>query len=112
MATGPLNTVASKDSYELYKELSDELMTPIESNIDAAVRYELYLSKLIYLENLQQQCFLSVNGCQTGSSRTFQENDMEQIKKAIGCTHRFMRETILEALEKRLNCGTAQGQTA
>lgn len=112
MATGPLNIVASQDSYELYKELADELMSPIESHIDATVRYELYLSKLIYLENLQQQCFLSVNSQAFKNRQTFIESDLEQIKKAIECTHQFMRQTILEELEKKLAGGLSQGQRA
>jgi hypothetical protein len=112
MARSPLNSASFQDTYELYKELADELLVPIENSIDTGVRYELYLSKLVYLENLQQQCFLSVNSPAGKNRNTFCSNDLDRIQKAIQSTHEFMRHTILEALEKRLSGNLTHGQEA
>ncbi|MEN9809969.1 MAG: hypothetical protein RLZZ488_1536 [Pseudomonadota bacterium] len=105
---GPMNDrpfmqEPSEISYELYKELVDELLTPIEHSLDLNVRYELYLSKIVYLENLQSQCFRSLNKSRQNRKNQFSGEDLEIIRDAISSTHSFMRETILEALELRLS---------
>lgn len=97
----------SELSYELYKELLEELLAPIEQTLDLNVQYELYLSKLVYLENLQQQCFRSINigsSCfYEGQSNSFSQTDLATIQEAITSTHEYIRRTILNALEERLN---------
>lgn len=103
MAKTPFKHTASEISYELYRELVDELLTPIEHSLDLNVRYELYLSKLVYLENLQEQCFRSINGRSAQTESSFSSSDLKMIQDAISTTHEFMRETILEALEMRLS---------
>lgn len=103
MSKTPFKHTASEISYELYKELVDELLTPIEHSLDLNVRYELYLSKLVYLENLQEQCFRSINSRASKNEKTFSSKDLKMIQDAIATTHEFMRETILEALELRLS---------
>jgi len=99
----PFTQEPSEISYELYKELVDELLTPIEHSLDLNVRYELYLSKIVYLENLQTQCFRSRNRSRQQKKNKFSGEDLTIIRDAIASTHKFMRETILEALELRLS---------
>lgn len=99
----PFAQEPSEISYELYKELVDELLTPIEQSLDLNVRYELYLSKIVYLENLQTQCFRSLNSSNKNSKNKFSGDDLTIIHNAIASTHNYMRETILEALELRLS---------
>ncbi|MFZ9519496.1 MAG: hypothetical protein ACO3A4_03370 [Silvanigrellaceae bacterium] len=103
MAKFPVKPASAEISYELYVELLDELLNPIEHSLDLNVRYELYLSKLVYLENLLEQCFRSVNGQSRTSNAGFSQNDLQKIQEAIASTHDFMRETILEALDLRLS---------
>lgn len=103
MNDSPFTQEPSEISYELYKELVDELLTPIEQSLDLNVRYELYLSKIVYLENLQTQCFRSLNRSHKNKKNQFSGEDLTIIRNAIASTHSFMRETILEALELRLS---------
>ncbi|MBM3382548.1 MAG: hypothetical protein FJY29_08935 [Betaproteobacteria bacterium] len=107
MAKGSAHPVPLETSYELYKELVEELMAPIETSMDAHVRYELYLSKLVYLENLLEQCFRTVNGSKSatmnGIEHSFTADDLNTIRRAITSTHSHLRETILEALEQQLS---------
>ncbi|NBW81946.1 hypothetical protein EBR21_09350 [bacterium] len=103
MAKSPVKPASAEISYELYVELVDELLNPIEHSLDLNVRYELYLSKLVYLENLLEQCFRSVNGQNKPVNGSFSQADLQTIQEAISSTHEFMRETILEALELRLS---------
>ena len=102
MTNNPAQQIPSELSYELYQELLEELLSPIERSLDFNVQYELYLSKLVYLENLQQQCFRSINSssCQ---SHSFKNEDLITIQDAISSTHAFLRMTILDALEFSLN---------
>ncbi|NBO39377.1 hypothetical protein EBU99_12425 [bacterium] len=115
MSMGPAEQKTSGLSYELYRELVDELLAPIEHSLDCNVRYELYLSKLVYLENLQEQCFRSVNSNHVNSSdslmNSFTHEDLQTIQDAIISTHNFLRSTILEALEQRLSQIAYQGQS-
>lgn len=107
MAKGSAHPTQNELSYDLYKELVDELMSPIEASMDSHVRYELYLSKLCYLENLQEQCFRSVNSknsnCGSKTEDSFTADDLNTIRKAISSTHDYLRATILEALDQRLS---------
>ena len=103
MAKSPVKPASAEISYDLYIELLDELLNPIEPSLDLNVRYELYLSKLVYLENLLEQCFRSVNGQASSAKGSFSQTDLHTIQDAITSTHGFMRDTILEALELRLS---------
>ena len=88
-------------SYELYKELAGEICSPLDDaylNID--LRYELYTSKLIYLYNIQEQCFKCINTEVTENSYT--PEDLVVIQNAIEVTKEFIRQTIREALLKGL----------
>jgi len=110
MDRSPVRHASAETSYELYRELGEELLTPIEQSVDINVRYELYLSKLIFLENLYEQCFISVNGKSDRQSDTFCASDLTQIQNAIQSTHKYMRETILQALDKRLSHQAVSGR--
>jgi len=103
MARGPAKQMPSEFSYEMYQELLEELLSPIESSLDPYVRYELYLSKLVYLDNLHQQCFMSVNGKASQGPNTYTQNDLKKIQDAIESTHNFVRLTILESLQYSLS---------
>lgn len=102
-----LKTVAEKDlSYELYKEIAEELCVPVDSKLSREVRYELYNSKLVFLRNLYEQCFRAVNG-RAGRKILNDENytgdDLKLIHKAIEVTNEFLRETVLEAMHEALH---------
>ncbi len=103
MARGPAKQAPSELSYEMYQELLDELLSPIECSLDPYVRYELYLSKLVYLDNLHQQCFRSINGKNENFENSYSQNDLKKIQDAIESTHRFVRNTIREALNDSLS---------
>lgn len=106
MARGPAKQLPSEFSYQMYQELLEELLSPIEMSLDAYVRYELYLSKLIYLENLHHQCFRSINAQSTSEEPTFTQADLQTIQAAIDSTHGFVRTTILESLNGSLSART------
>lgn len=107
MARIPSKHAPTELSYELYRELLEELLSPIETALSVDVRYELYLSKLVYLENLQEQCFRSVNtnsSCETSPEiNGFNQTDMKTIQDAIATTHEHLRSTILEAVHSRFS---------
>lgn len=103
MARGPAQQLPSEFSYEMYRELLEELLSPIDTSLDPFVRYELYLSKLVYLENLHQQCFKLVNTSQRPTEESFTQADLKKIQEAIDSTHFFVRNTILEALKRSLS---------
>lgn len=113
MAKEAQNSLPSELSYEFYRELVEELLSPIEPELDAHVRYELYLSKLVYLENLQEQCFRSVNSGRAAAEQCtmveqrekacFTPQDLRTIRQAIDATHGHLRATILEALNRCLS---------
>lgn len=92
----------SQSSFEFYREIVDELLSPIDLSLEPQVRYELYLSKLVYLENLREQCFRSVNKKSMERVNSFSGEDLQTIQNAIVATHQFLRDTILEDLHNRI----------
>jgi len=84
----------TKVSYELYRELAGELCAPIDDiDMGLELRYELYLSKLIYLQNLQVQCFKHINSSQK-KEIFYEVTDLENICRAIKVTEEFLKETV------------------
>lgn len=95
------NSVKIDVSYELYKELAGEICAPLDdTDLNIELRYELYTSKLIYLYNIQEQCFKYINSEKTSDSYT--QEDLIVIQNAIEVTKEFIRQTIREALLKGL----------
>jgi len=97
-------------SYELYKELSDELCDPIvENNMPLELKFELYQSKLIYLYNLNEQCFRSVNVKENKSQKNYTTDDLIKIQKAIEFTKNYIKETIEESLKNSFSIAHQKG---
>lgn len=87
-------------NYDLYRDIADDLSSQVDQKLEPEVRYELYQSKLVYLTNLQIQCFKQIN--LAGSKSQFQNSDLANIILAIEMTHKQMRDTVLEAMDKCL----------
>ena len=87
-------------SYELYKELASEICAPInDKDMTLDLRYELYKSKLIYLYNIQEQCFRSINSSNEQTLFSYTQEDLVNIKNAIEVTKDFLKQTIRESME-------------
>jgi hypothetical protein len=87
-------------SYELYREIAEELCVPVDDKLATDVRYELYNSKLVYLRHLREHCFRAVN--QSPGNSSFSPSDLGLIQKAMDLTKEYQRATILEALHSSL----------
>ena len=93
--------VGQEASYELYCELASELCDPIDDpDLTLDLRYELYHSRLIYLKNLHEQCFIAMNTKE--HSDKFSEKDLIVLKKAMEVTKDFLRFTIFESIKQSL----------
>jgi hypothetical protein len=88
-------------SYELYREIAEELCAPVDEKLASEVRFELYHSKLVYLKNLHGQCFRAIN--QFNSNTQFNHEDLANIHRAIEVTKSQLRETVLENLQLGLS---------
>lgn len=95
-----------ESSYELYKEIAEELCVPVDLKLGAAVRFELYKSKIVYLKNLFEQCFKAVNSPQSGS--LFTPTDLQTIHQAIDVTKKFLHDTVIEALSESFERATSK----
>ena len=87
------------DQWELYQELAAELQEPVDQRLDLAMRYELYLSKFVYLNNLFQKCFEQINRGSLQSNTCYDPQDLVLIRRAIDSTAVHMRSTIFSAIE-------------
>lgn len=94
------NVRENEMSYELYREIAEELCVPVDERLAPDVRYELYNSKLVYLKHLRNHCFWSIN--RTPQTTPFAPDDLALIQKALELTHDFQRQAILEALHLSL----------
>lgn len=99
-------------TYELYRELAEELCVPVDHNLSRDVRYELYKSKLIFLRNLYEQCFREVNSRanqQNEEGHKYTGEDLRLIHNAIEATNEFLRETLLEAMRETIRTIDSHG---
>ena len=81
--------------YSTYKEVSGDLLSPIASEgLDVDTLKRLYLSKLVYLNNIREKCFRDVNTDKT----PFKVEDLEHICKAIKSTNQHLRELVVSKL--------------
>jgi hypothetical protein len=90
-------------SYDLYLEIAQELGSPVDERLSVEVRYELYNSKLLYLERLREHCFQSLNRKSLQDQCPFGPEDLAHIQTALRWTHEHQRKTIQQALVKALN---------
>lgn len=89
-------------SYELYRELAGDICSPLDnSNMTLELRFELYTSKLIYLINIQEQCFRCINT--EKDTNTYTIEDLLVIQDAIDITKEFIRQTVREKILNSLN---------
>ena len=87
-------------SYELYRDIAEELCAPVDEKLAPEVRFELYQSKLVYLKNLHAQCFKAIN--QYRSETQFCHTDLANIYAAIEVTKGQIRQTVLETMDHSL----------
>lgn len=86
-------------SYELYKELACEICAPIDDvEMTLSLRFEIYQSKLIYLYNINEQCFRSINSNFDNKRLNYTHEDFLNIKNAIEMTREHLKQTIRESL--------------
>jgi hypothetical protein len=79
--------------YDTYKEIMGELLRPIAADgLDDDTLRRLYESKLVYLQNLREKCFVAMN-----SSRAthFCAEDQQLIVTALHQTKAHLRELII-----------------
>ncbi len=90
-------------SSELYRDYSEFMDMPIDSDMPIEVRYELYISKVVYLKNLLAQCFQSVNKQFSGSKAEFSSEDFANIQNSFLVTKDLIRECILKKYTSSLD---------
>jgi len=86
--------------YETYREIMSDLMQPISGEgLDDDTLKRLYESKLVYLENLRQKCFVELNSAKPSH---FSTDDQALVLAAIKQTRVFLRELILLSITNNL----------
>ena len=89
-------------SYELYREIAEDLCMPVDGTLAIDVRFELYSSKLVYLRHLREQCFRAVNHHDMAEPTLFSAEDLVLIQTATNLTHDYLRATVLDGLRAAL----------
>ena len=87
-------------SYELYRDIAEELCAPVDDKLLPEVRFELYQSKLVYLKNLHAQCFKAIN--QFSSETQFSHAVLANSHRAIEVTKGQIRETVIQTMSYSL----------
>ena len=88
-----------KLDYDTYIEISEDLLNPIVGEgLDLDTLKRLYMSKLVYLNNLRKQCFMDINKLNS----TFSSSDLAHITGAIQFTNTHIRELVLKSVKDAL----------
>lgn len=90
------------ESFELYRQIAEDLCLPVDDNLEREVRYELYLSKWIYLERLRESCFVRMNQGMETKPEGFCPEDLSRIQRAMALTREFIRQMNFDALKHGL----------
>ena len=91
-----------KIDYDTYKEVSEDLLSPIVADgLDVDTLKRLYMSKLVYLNNIRKQCFRDINLKES----TFEAGDLEHITQAIQNTNEHLRNLVIATLLRVLDAG-------
>lgn len=90
-------------SAERYRDFSQNLDMPVDSDMPLDVRYELYISKIVYLKNMINQCFQEINSPRKGLEATFQAKDLIHLQQAFAITRDLVRECILRRVQVGLS---------
>lgn len=85
-------------SAELYRKFSERLDVPPESDMPLDIRYEIYLSQVVYLRNLMGQCFESFNRQFDGGTAGFSHHELATIHHSFLVTRDLIRECILKSV--------------
>ncbi len=94
-------TKKNSTDYATYKEIMGELLQPIcGSGLDDDTLKRLYESKLVYLENLREKCFVEVNAKEGQSPFTIK--DYVLILDAMQNTRSHLRSIVLMAITSNL----------
>ncbi len=87
--------------YETYKEIMSDLLRPISgAGLDDDTLRRLYESKLVYLDNLRQKCFVEINSTKPSH---FNTEDHALIIGAIKQTRLHLKEVILFTIMNNLS---------
>lgn len=89
-------------SSELYRDYSEHMDMPIDADMPMEVRYELYISKVVYLKNLLGQCFHSVNKQFSGGKAEFSSDDFVNIQNSFLVTKDLIRDCMLKKYKTSL----------
>ena len=103
MCTGPLGGRDLEVSAELYRNYSEHMDVPPESEMPLDTRYEIYLSKVVYLRNLLGQCFASFNRQFEGTNQPFSAEDFVNIQRSFFVTRDLIRECMLQSMSQSLD---------
>ncbi|MBP9708538.1 MAG: hypothetical protein KBD78_12920 [Oligoflexales bacterium] len=95
-----MNAQTKKD-YETFKEVSSELLNPIDPmGLDAETLKRLYESKYVYLENIRGKCFRNMN--QVKPYSLFSQEDYQLILSARDATNFQLKKLILVEMHTKL----------
>jgi hypothetical protein len=86
-------------SADLYRNFSEHLDVPPESDMPLDVRYEIYLSKVVYLRNLVGQCFESFNRQFEGGHAAFNGEEFTRIQNSFIVTRDLIRECVIRSVQ-------------
>ena len=88
----------SRLSHEVYRTFAENLDVPLDSQMPLETKYELYVSKLVYLENLMSQCFRGINKQGRAVDIEFSSEDLMKIQNSYRITKDLLRECIFMKL--------------
>lgn len=86
-------------SYKLYAEIAADLSEAIDPSLTPEIRFELYNSKIIYLQNLLNQVFKDIN---TKGQTSFNQEHLINLYKALEISQSFLKATVLEIVNNSL----------
>ena len=88
-------------SCEFFRTIEEEIFAPIDDpNLSIDLVCELYISKIVYLKNLQTHCFKNIN---KKNNTLYNDSDLQKIILTILCTEDLLKEAIIKQLKNSMD---------
>lgn len=83
-------------NFQTYDEIAEDIWSPIDEDIPAKVRLELYKSKLTYINHIQKEIFTELNKQQNLQA----SESLVKLKMAGEIVRSFLHDVSLEIIQE------------
>lgn len=95
----PLHSTSTHLSYKKYHQMAADLCHPFGEDLTLETRFELYLSRILYLENMIDKLVKQDSTCANVAPLKLGQ-DLHGLRNDIDLAKEFLKDTVLQRLSE------------